>query len=139
MPKLYFSNLRTSIPSALSTTHINLSNFKQVPARLQVRSLYRNRHITFTSQHIPCSWGGKSTLRVSLELSTAFKHSVWLQLLRHSFGVTGTALSWNESVYIGQYSSPVVSGSIGVPQRSVLDALLFAIHFYYYNAFGNAS
>jgi len=59
-----------------------------------------------------------------------------LQWLSYSFGVTGTTLSWikcyltdrNQSISIGQYSSPVVPCSIVVPPGSVLGPLLFAIY-----------
>ena len=82
---------------------------------------------------------GKSTLLVSLNLSAAFdtiEHSILLQRLIYSFSVTGTALSWikcyltdrNQSVCIGQHSSPVVPCSVGVLQGSVLGLLLFSIY-----------
>jgi len=80
---------------------------------------------------------GKSSLLVSLDLSAAFDsidHSVLLDRLSHSFGVTDMALSWIQSyltdrsysVRLGQCSSPTVSCRAGVPQGSVLGPLLFA-------------
>ena len=96
------------------------------------QSAYRPGHSTETALLLlldnifHAADSGKSTLLVSLDLSAAFdtiEHSTLLQRLIYSFGVTGTALSWikcyltdrNQSVCIGQYSSPVVPCSVGVP------------------------
>jgi Reverse transcriptase (RNA-dependent DNA polymerase) len=79
-----------------------------------------------------------STVLVSLDLSDAFytvDHSVLLNRLKTSFGLSGTVLAWLQSflscrtlsVRLGNYSSSPVSVSTQVPQGSVLGPLLFSI------------
>ena len=79
---------------------------------------------------------GKSTILVSLDLSAAFdtiNHSILLDHLQTSFGLTCTVLQWissylsNRSQYVqlGQYKSPISPCTCGVPQGSVLGLILF--------------
>ena len=76
------------------------------------------------------------TLLISLDLSAVFDtidHSILLNRLNPSFGLTGTVYSWLESyltdrsVHIGQYSSMPTLCTSGVPRGSVLGPLLFTI------------
>jgi len=65
-------------------------------------------------------------------------HSILLDRLSHSFGVTDMALSWIQSyltdrsysVRLGQCSSPTVSCRAGVPQGSVLRLMSLQTWFY---------
>ena len=79
---------------------------------------------------------GKSAFLVLLDLSAAFdtiSHSHLLKLLKNSFGVGGTVLSWiqsylssrSTSVKIRSAFSETRTSSVGVPQGSVLGPVLF--------------
>jgi hypothetical protein len=83
--------------------------------------------------------GKKITIMVSLDLSAAFdtlNHSTMLHRLKHTFGISGSALLWistyleHRSFYVkvDDASSEVFSSDIGVPQGSVLGPLLFSLY-----------
>ena len=83
--------------------------------------------------------GRKITIMVSLDLSAAFdtlNHSTMLHRLKHTFGISGSALLWistyleHRSFYVkvDDASSEVFSSDIGVPQGSVLGPLLFSLY-----------
>ena len=76
---------------------------------------------------------------VQLDLSAAFDtvdHSILLHLLKHKFGITGTALKWmtsyltgrSFSVKIGYIDGKRVLLIYGVPQGSILGPLLFILY-----------
>lgn len=76
---------------------------------------------------------------MSLDLSAAFDtidHSILLNRLRHSFGLSGIVHQWLHSyltgrtqvVRLGSHISSPVSLVCGEPQGSVLGPLLFAIY-----------
>ena len=82
---------------------------------------------------------GSSTVLVSLNLSAAFdtiEHSVLLNRLQNSFGITGLALAWFQSylsdrrqfVRIGSSKSPETPCCTGVSQGSVLVPMLFSFY-----------
>ena len=109
------------------------------------QSAYRRNHSTETAllctlDHVfNSSDQGKSTVLVSLDLSSAFDtidHAILKSRLQASFGVTGTALCWLNSylsnrtqvVKLGNISSSPQFCKSGVPQGSVLGPLLFTIY-----------
>ena len=74
-----------------------------------------------------------------LDLSAAFDtidHSLLFQILSHSYGISGTALSWiktylldrSQSVVINNHLSSPAPISYGVPQGSVLGPILFIMY-----------
>ena len=74
-----------------------------------------------------------------LDLSAAFDtidHSILIQRLEHSFGISGTPLTWFKSyisdrtqcVSVNGSSSPPTLLQYGVPQGSVLGPLLFVLY-----------
>ena len=80
----------------------------------------------------------KITVVVGLDISVAFDticQSILLDQLSIEFGISQTALDWLRSylagrrqfVKIGNHSSPLISCSFGVPQRSVLGPIVFAV------------
>ena len=82
---------------------------------------------------------GKMVILVQLDLSAAFDtvdHSILLHLLKHKFGITGTALKWmtsyltgrSFSVKIGYIDGKRVLLIYGVPQGSILGPLLFILY-----------
>ena len=82
---------------------------------------------------------GKVIILVQLDLSAAFDtvdHSLLLHLLKHKFGVAGTALQWmtsyltgrSFSVKIGYVEGKQVLLIYGVPQGSILGPLLFILY-----------
>ena len=74
-----------------------------------------------------------------LDLSTAFDiidHSILLSRLHHTFGISGTALSWFQTylsdrtqvVSVNGASSTPAALNFGVPQGSVLGPILFVLY-----------
>ena len=109
------------------------------------QSAYRRNHSTETA--LLCTLYnvfhsadlGKSTVLVSLDLSSAFDtidHSLLLNHLKTTFGISGSALNWitsylsnrSQSVKLGKLLSRPQTCTSGVPQRSILGPLLFTIY-----------
>ena len=98
----------------------------------------------FTAPKRPCSECKITSFKlwdilVLLDLSAAFDtidHHKLLNLLKHSFGIRGNALSWFQSylqdrtqtVQIGSSTSEPVTLKYGVPQGSVLGPVLFTMY-----------
>jgi hypothetical protein len=131
LERLFLSRLR---PHILSSPHFN-----------PFQSAYRKNHSTETAllstldDIFYSSDTGKSSLLVSLDLSSAFDtidHNLLIDRLRVSFGVTGPVLDWISSylssrtqlVKINEYCSTSQPCPFGVPQGSVLGPLLFTIY-----------
>jgi len=109
------------------------------------QSAYRQNHSTETALlHIlnsilNSSDSGNITLLTLLDLSAAFDtidHSILLNRLETTFGISGVALAWFESylanrfqhVIVDSKSSNPVKLSCGVPQGSVLGPVLFTLY-----------
>jgi Reverse transcriptase (RNA-dependent DNA polymerase) len=109
------------------------------------QSAYRRNHSTDTAllcilDHVFHSADSqKSTILVSLDLSAAFDtidHSILLNRLQTSFGISGTALQWitsylsdrSQYVKLDTFSSKQQPFKSGVPQGSVLGPLRFTIY-----------
>ena len=79
---------------------------------------------------------GSFTVLILLNLSAAFdtiEHSILINRLQNSFGITSLALEWFQSylsdrqfVRIGGSKSPETPCCTGVPQGSVLGPMLFS-------------
>lgn len=109
------------------------------------QSAYRRFHSTETAllhtldKIFTSSDQGTPTILVSLDLSAAFDvidHSILLNRLQYSFGISGTAFAWLQSylsgrqqfVRAGHASSAHMVCSTGVPQGSVLGPILFSCY-----------
>ena len=83
---------------------------------------------------------GSRTMLLQLNLSSAFDTLDTITLLRRlrfTFGISGLALNWVssyflmrrcQSVRVGEKQSSIISCEYGVPQGSVLEALLFPLY-----------
>jgi len=111
----------------------------------QLQSAYRALHSTETAllhtldAIYRSSDQGRPTVLISIDLSSAFDmvdHSVLLNRLYNSFGISGTAFSWicsyirgrSQCVRAGQSSSAYKDCFSGVSQGSVLGPLLFSVY-----------
>ena len=88
-----------------------------------------------------CIDQGKGCILVLFDLSATFdtvEHAVLFNLLEHSLGISGTALSLlkkdlqgrSQSVQIDGITSEFADFTCGVPQGSVLGPLNFCIYIY---------
>ena len=106
------------------------------------QSAYRPAHSTetallrVTNDILTALDRGDVTFLTLLDLSAAFDtidHSLLYKILSHTYGISGTALSWiqsylthrTQSVTINNISSDSSPLSFGVPQGSVLGPILF--------------
>jgi hypothetical protein len=82
---------------------------------------------------------GQSSILLCLDFTAAFDtvdHSLLLNVLEKTFGITGSCLSWFDSylssrsscVSIESSQSPTVSFDFGVPQGSILGPLLYILY-----------
>ena len=108
------------------------------------QSAYRKFHSTETalldimSDVHSAADRGQVTLLALLDQSAAFDvidHGILMDRLHHTFGFSGTALSWigsylsgrSQYVYFNGDSSKITQVGYGVPQGSVLGPLLFVL------------
>jgi hypothetical protein len=119
--------------------HLNSNNLQD-----NLQSAYRSCHSTETAllrvhRDIATSLDSNCcTVLVMLDLSAAFDvidHHILFRRLEHTYGITGSALSWIKS-YLSDRSQRVAIGSvlsdtqalaIGVPQGSVLGPKLYCM------------
>ena len=114
------------------------------PCLCPLQSAYRKFHSTETAllriltDMFESVDRGYATVLVALDLSAAFDtidHSVLVNRLEKTFGITGSALRWISSyltgrssfVKIGNNSSATTPSDTGVPQGSVLGPILFSL------------
>ena len=125
---------------------MQMSNYLQDNGLLpEKQSAYRKFHSTETalldimSDVHSAADGGQVTLLALLDQSAAFDvidHGILLDRLHHTFGFSGTALSWISSylsgrsqyVYFNGESSTVTLVKCGVPQGSLLGPLYFVLY-----------
>ena len=110
-----------------------------------LQSAYRAQHSTetallkVTNDILTDCDSGNVSLLTSLDLSAAFDtidHSILLQRLEITFGVSGTALEWFKSYLSNRHQAVVIKGKkssdhlikYGVPQGSVLGPVLFTLY-----------
>ena len=124
-----------------------LSHLKRNSLEETFQSAYRAHHSTETALvrvvndllHVIDQ--GHCTLLNLLDLSSAFdtiNHSLLLNRLKTTFGISGTALSWFQSylsnrkqiVVIDGFKSEQIPLECGVPQGSVLGPVLFVLYVY---------
>ena len=110
-----------------------------------LQSAYRKYHSTDTalikiqSDILQALDSGRVAALVLLDLSAAFDtldHSILIERLQKSFGISGDALTWvisylrrrNQQVLIGDTASAEVVIEYGVPQGSVLGPKLYSLY-----------
>ena len=110
------------------------------------QSAYKTKHSTETAllrvyNDVMCIDQGKGCILVLLDLSAAFDtvdHAVLFNLLEHSLGISGTALSLLKSYLQGRSQCVQIDGitsefadlTCGVPQGSVVGPLNFCMYMY---------
>ena len=109
------------------------------------QSAYREHHNTETAlvkvqnDLLVAADNGQSSILVLLDLSAAFDtidHSILLDRLSQTFGLSGTVLEWFESYLTGRTQCVNINGemssvfklSFGVPQGSVLGPVLYTMY-----------
>jgi hypothetical protein len=131
LEKLFLTRLRMHLSTS---PNINLK-----------QSAYRSHHSTETALQAILNEVYRNidkkqvTLLVGLDLSAAFdtiEHSILLNRLEHTFGISGLILDWIKSyitdryqfVKINENCSKQQKCSFGVPQGSVLGPILFTLY-----------
>ena len=125
--------------------YMQMSSYLQDNGLLpEKQSAYRKFHSTETalldimSDVHSAADRGQVTLLALLDQSAAFDvidHGILMDRLHHTFGFSGTALSWigsylsgrSQYVYFNGDSSKITQVEYGVPQGSVLGPLLFVL------------
>lgn len=120
--------------------HLNNPNMRD-----PLQSAYCTSHSTetaivrITNDIISSLDKGKCTVLASLDLSAAFDtvdHTIFIHRLRHLYNIQGKALDWftsylsrrTHSVRINDVSSPTGAVLSGVPQGSVLGAMMYIMY-----------
>ena len=134
------ANIRQSSLASRLSEHVNEHNLSKV-----FQSAYKKRHST-ESALVPLHNdilraidNGGCAILLLLDLSVAFDtvdHAILLSRLRDRFGVSGTALAWFQSYLLDRSQFVSIDGkrssrralSCGVPQGSVLGALLYLLY-----------
>lgn len=136
----FTSKLVEKVVASRLDQHFDLNNLN-----CQRQSAYRKCHSTetallkVTGDILTALDDGQACVLVLLDLSAAFDtldHTIMLNRLRSTFGVTGSALSWFASYLNDRYQSVVIDGETstprrlkyGVPQGSVLGPKLYSAY-----------
>lgn len=135
----FVSKIVEKVVSARIENHLNANNLMD-----SKQSAYRSCHSTETAllkvHHDVVTALDKNCccILVMLDLSSAFDvidHQILFQRLKHSYGITGSALAWIKSylcdrrqcVAVGSELSESQEIKIGVPQGSVLGPRLYCL------------
>ena len=136
----FLSNILEKVVSLQLRDHLSKNGLYEI-----YQSAYRQFHNTETAllkvqNDLLCeAEKGKISILALLDMSAAFDtidHSILIERLNKSFGISGIALQWFESYLSGRTQSVLVQGllsapftlSLGVPQGSVLGPILYTMY-----------